>query len=341
MLESLKELKARACQNLEGDIPNEIGGLSFLRILDLRRSMIRRLPMTMNQLSHLQELYLDFCDEFEQIPMLPMSLKVLRFSSYLLWNAPDLSYLTSLVNLYIYNYASQLSEFRHGAPKIKWIEGLFNLESLTLIARDVTFPLINLATLSRLRILAITCVDSRSLGGLPSSLEELSLYDVKSPMERSLFSNLTNLSQLALYKCWLREVDFDDVLGQQLVKLHRLEVMDNELLERLSVSRLTGLQELEVFNCSSLMKIQGVEKLGSLETLNIQACSCLERLPDLSELKKLETVILVHCPLQNLPDLRFQDTCHLTVLECRGSPDFAGTYGSWKDHSGDDVNGQL
>lgn len=176
MLESLKELKARACQNLEGDIPNEIGGLSFLRILDLRRSMIRRLPMTMNQLSHLQELYLDFCDEFELIPMLPMSLKVLRlelpmslkvlrFSSYLLWNAPDLSYLTSLVNLYIYNYASQLSEFRHGAPKIKWIEGLFNLESLTLIARDVTFPLINLATLSRLRILAITCVDSRSLGG--------------------------------------------------------------------------------------------------------------------------------------------------------------------------------
>ncbi|XP_039171571.1 disease resistance protein RUN1-like isoform X3 [Eucalyptus grandis] len=255
MLESLKELKARACQNLEGDIPNEIGGLSFLRILDLRRSMIRRLPMTMNQLFHLQELYLDFCDEFEQIPMLPMSLKVLRlelpmslkvlrFSSYLLWNAPDLSYLTSLVNLYIYNYASQLSEFRHGAPKIKWIEGLFNLESLTLIARDVTFPLINLATLSRLRILAITCVDSRSLGGLPSSLEELSLYDVKSPMERSLFSNLTNLSQLALYKCWLREVDFDEVLGQQLVKLHRLEVMDNELLERLSVSRLTGLQEL-------------------------------------------------------------------------------------------------
>lgn len=178
-------------------------------------------------------------------------------------------------------------------------------------------------------------------GGLPSSLEELSLYDVKSPMERSLFSNLTNLSQLALYKCWLREVDFDDVLGQQLVKLHRLEVMDNELLERLSVSRLTGLQELEVFNCSSLMKIQGVEKLGSLETLNIQACSCLERLPDLSELKKLETVILVHCPLQNLPDLRFQDTCHLTVLECRGSPDFAGTYGSWKDHSEDDVNSQL
>lgn len=89
------------------------------------------------------------------------------------------------------------------------------------------------------------------------------------------------------------------------------------------------------------MKIQGVEKLGSLETLNIQACSCLERLPDLSELKKLETVILVHCPLQNLPDLRFQDTCHLTVLECRGSPDFAGTYGSWKDHSEDDVNSQL
>lgn len=52
---------------------------------------------------------------------------------------------------------------------------------------DVAFPFINLVTLSRLLILKITCVDLRFLIGLPSSLENLALYDVKSPMEGHSF----------------------------------------------------------------------------------------------------------------------------------------------------------
>ncbi|KAL3735305.1 hypothetical protein ACJRO7_024438 [Eucalyptus globulus] len=330
MLESLKDLEARFCENLEGEIPIEIGDLSFLRMLDLRSSKIRRLPTTMNQLSHLQQLCLCQCDQFEQLPELPMSLKELEFPPHLLWTTPNLSYLTNVVDLHVWG-GTQLVDFTQGAPNIEWIEGLSKLERMTLCMRDAIFPPINLVTLSRLRSLEMTCVDPHFLMELPSNLERLSLINVKSPIGMSLFSYLTNLSTLNLGKCWLREVDFDNALGQQLEKLHSLDVRESKLLERLSVSRLKGLQDLTVLACPGLMEIQGTEKLELLEALFIHRCSSLERLPDLSELKKLRRVNLALCPLQNLPELRLPETCHLTLNGCGISPAFDGVYKEWKD----------
>ncbi|KAF8020657.1 hypothetical protein BT93_G1172 [Corymbia citriodora subsp. variegata] len=332
MLENLRRLEASYCKNLKGEIPSEIEGLCFLRKLDLSGSKIRGLPTTMNQLSHLRKLHLDECYELEQLPELPVSLKVLEFPPRLLWTAPNLSYLTNLVNLHVWDDTPRSSQIFLPAPKIEWIEGLSSLERLKLVIRHVTFPRINLATLSRLRFLEITCVDPRSLMGLPSSLEELVLFDVSSPMERSLFSNLTNLSFLDLRKCRLNEVNFDEVLGQQLVKLHSLTVSDGEYLERITVSRLEeALLSLRVTDCPKLIEIQGVEKLGSLEALSIYKCSCFERLPDVSELKNLRLLSLSDCPLQNLPDLRLQDQCFLTFAGCGNSPYFIDYYKKWKD----------
>lgn len=341
MLENLTRLEASSCKNLKGEIPSEIGDLCLLRTLNLSSSKIRRLPTTMNQLSHLQQLNLDQCDKLERLPELPVSLKVLAFSPHLLWTAPNLSCLTTLVDLKVWDDTPRMLQILLGVPKIQWIEGLSNLEKLMLVSRHITFPSINLATLSRLRILEVTCVDPRSLMGLPSSLEKLSLFDVSSPMERSLFSNLTNLSILDLCNCQLREVNFDNVHGERLVKLHSLAVSDGEYLERLTVSRLKGLLSLRVTDCPRLMEIQGVEILESLEALSIYKCSCLERLPDLSELKTLRLLSLSDCPLKNLPEIRLQDTCFLTFAGCGNSPYYIGFYKKWKDtygHSGDDVN---
>ncbi|KAF8017288.1 hypothetical protein BT93_H2467 [Corymbia citriodora subsp. variegata] len=332
MLENLKRLEASYCKNLKGKIPSEIRGACFLMTLDLSCSKIRRLPTTMNQLSHLQNLHLDKCDELEHLPELPVSLKVLEFPPRLLWTAPNLSYLTNLINLHVRDDTPRLSQISILAPKIEWIEGLSSLERLRLVIRHVTFPPINLVTLSQLRFLEITCVNPQSLMGLPSSLEKLYLFDVSSPMERSLFSNLTNLSFLDLSQCRLREVNFDEVLGRQLVKLHSLIVSDGEYLERLTISRLEeGLLGLRVTDCPKLMEIRGVEKLGSLEALSIYNCSCFERLPDVSELKNLRLLSLSDCPLQNLPDLRLQDQCFLTLAGCGNSPYFLGFCKTWKD----------
>ncbi|KAL3739431.1 hypothetical protein ACJRO7_020796 [Eucalyptus globulus] len=270
----------------------------------------------MSKLSHLQQLYLDQCDELEQLPELPVSLKELKISSHLLWTALDLSYLTNLDDLHIWGDTPRLSEFKQGVPKIEWIEGLSNLWTLTIVVGDVTFPPINLATLSRLYILEITCVDTRSLMGLPSSLGQLTLYDLKSPMGRSFFSNLTNLLSLRLVNCRLREVEFDDVLGQQLKKLRCLYLKNTAMLERLLVSRLEGLQELNMDGCLGLMETRGLEKLESLERLFFWECDSLKELPDLSKLKKLRHVgVPDHLP-EKLFYPRLPDTWEEGQISC-------------------------
>ncbi|KAL3739437.1 hypothetical protein ACJRO7_020801 [Eucalyptus globulus] len=347
MLKNLKVLNAGYCENMEGEIPSEIEGLSFLRGLQLSKSKIRRLPTTMNKLSHLQQLCLDQCYELEQLPKLPVSLKELKFSPLLLWTALDLSYLSNLVDLHIKYDTPWFPEFRQGAPNIKWIEGLYCLEKLTLVIGDVKLPRINLATLSCLRILEITCVRLQSLKGLPSSLEELTLRHVKSPMKRSLFSNLKNLSRLWFYHSQLRKVEFDDVLGQQLEKLRMLGFHEDKLLRRLTISGLEGLQQFSTRSCPALMEIQGVEKLESLEELSIDECSFLERLPALSKLKKLRVLSLGGLPPEGLPDLsKFKELRHLSLTGFPREksldlhiPDtclvhfelFLGTYKAWKD----------
>ncbi|KAL3736817.1 hypothetical protein ACJRO7_025706 [Eucalyptus globulus] len=281
---NLEELDASDCENLEGGIPNGVGVLSFLRILDLSKSKIRRLPTSMNQLSHFHRLSVAQCDELEQIPELPTSLKELDFPSHLLWTAIDLSHLTNLVTLHIGKGTPQLSEFGDGAPNmapnIEWIKGLLKLESFTLYMEDAAFSLDNLATLSRLQRLEITCIDPRSLIALPSSLNTLYLHHFKSP-----------------------DVKFADVLGQQLEKLHNLEVGYSKLLERLSgFSSLKELRYLVVYFCPRLTEIQGVEKLESLEHILICGCESLQTLSGLSELKKLLLLELYRSPLLDLPD---------------------------------------
>ncbi|KAK3430605.1 hypothetical protein EUGRSUZ_E02522 [Eucalyptus grandis] len=325
-LENLKALHASFCKNLKGEIPREIGGLSFFMTLELSGSKITRLPATMNKLFNLQQLHLDQCDELEQLPKLPVNLKELKFSSRLLWTTLDLSYLANLVGLHIWGGTPRLSEYGQGAPNIEWIERLSHLEILTLVVREVTFPPINLATVFRLQILEITCVDPQSVVGLPPSLRGLTLHDVKSPMGRSLFLNLTNLSSLCLRNCQLREVNLDDLLGRQPEKLRRLDLTDSEMLERLLISRLQGLQELSVTNCPGLMETQGLEKSKSLKELSINGCSSLEWLPDSSKFKKLQRLDCPHCPPEQMPDHDIEDLCDLVIGGRRISYTFSGLY---------------
>ncbi|KAI6706047.1 hypothetical protein NL676_009009 [Syzygium grande] len=106
---------------------------------------------------------------------------------------------------------------------------------------------------------------------LPDGTPPLSEFKQGSPkiewIEGSLFSNLTNLSSLCLLNCRLREVEFDDTLGQQLEKLPRLELKDSAALERLLISRLEGLQEFSVTDFPGLMEAQGLEKSKSFEAV--------------------------------------------------------------------------
>ncbi|KAF7848470.1 hypothetical protein BT93_L1920 [Corymbia citriodora subsp. variegata] len=277
MLENLKVLESRNCKNLDGEIPSEIGRVSFLEVLDVSGSKVSRVPTTINQLSHLQELRFGDCHKLERLPELPASLKILCFGAGTALGTP-------------------------GQTLSKGIGKSAKLEDW-----NITWP-------PQLWALSIYCDDPRSLTRLPSSLSLLELRDVQSPIKQPFFSNLRylkHLSRLTLFRCWLEEIEFD-----QLENLHRLNVAESESLVRLSgLSNLGKLEELTVRSCSRLMEIQDLEELPSLKELLIRKCSSIKQLPDLSKLYKLRTLHLFNCEsLQYLPDV--PNTCHPYVHGC-------------------------
>ncbi|KAL3746481.1 hypothetical protein ACJRO7_015444 [Eucalyptus globulus] len=277
MLENLKVLESRNCKNLDGEIPSEIGRVSSLEVLDVSGSKVSRVPTTINQLSRLQELRFGDCHKLERLPQLPASLKVLCFGAGTALGSP----------------AQTLSKGKGKSAKLEdW---------------NITWP-------SQLWALSIYCDDPRSLTRLPSSLSLLELRDVQSPIKQPFLSNLRylkHLSRLTLFRCWLKEIEFD-----QLENLHYLSVAESESLVRLSgLSNLGKLEELTVRSCSQLIEIQDIEELQSLKELSIRKCSSIKRLPNLSKLYKLRTLHLFNCEsLQYLPDV--SNACHPSVHGC-------------------------
>lgn len=165
------------------------------------------------------------------------------------------------------------------------------MQTLRLVISDFNLPPTDLSSFSQLRSLEITCQDPRSLTGLPSCLEELCLEDVKTPIEWPLFSNLGNLCELKLFGCQLREIEFDNLLGQ-LENLQRLQVRMCERLVRLS--NLASLKELRVLSveyCPQLLEMESEPsspKLEKLRSLRVYYCKSVQKLPDIPNACEVE-----------------------------------------------------
>ncbi|XP_056162244.1 disease resistance protein L6-like isoform X2 [Syzygium oleosum] len=305
-LENLEELTARGCQNLEGEIPSEIAGLSQLTILNLSQSKVSGVPMTLNQLSNLRELVLTNCNGLQSLPDLPTSLTKLELSSSSVQSVPDLPRRLSLSSFFpLLSRAYYLYCRQH--PKLEWLGRLHELQTLRLVLSDFNFPPTDLSSLSQLRSLEITCPDPRSLTRLPSSLKYLSLEDVRTPIEWPLFSNLGNLSELKLFGCQLREIEFDNELGQ-LENLRRLQVRKCGSLVRLS--NLSSLKELRVLSVEYCPKLTEIES----QPLSTGDCSSTERpIPDSLKLEKLESFRVYYCAsVRKLPAI--PNACRVDVI---------------------------
>ncbi|TQD73144.1 hypothetical protein C1H46_041328 [Malus baccata] len=68
---SLRELRLEDCEICEGDIPDDIGCLSFLESLELSGNNFVSLPESIRRLSKLERLNLDRCKSLQELPPLP------------------------------------------------------------------------------------------------------------------------------------------------------------------------------------------------------------------------------------------------------------------------------
>ncbi|XP_019053234.1 PREDICTED: TMV resistance protein N-like isoform X2 [Nelumbo nucifera] len=174
---SLKTLNLRNCNLSEGSIPNDIGNLSSLLLLDLSKNNFSSLPASINCLFKLKVLFLQNCKRLQSLPELPSSLRV--------FNADDCTSLERLSNM----------------------GNLSSLEGLSLSRTNIHTLPVDISHLSQLQELWLrNCTRIQSLLFLPSALKSLYVDGCTSLETLSNLSHLQNISVLTLANCnklWL------------------------------------------------------------------------------------------------------------------------------------------
>ncbi|XP_048136628.1 TMV resistance protein N-like [Rhodamnia argentea] len=264
-LDKLVVLDARECENLTGEIPEEIERLSCLRILDLSWTKISRLPTTVNRLSNLQELKLARSD-IKQLPELPPGLTWLTWETGIKLES-FIPLPTSIGTL------SQLKTLTLGSPNVRFLPQLpSSLRELELVNLAITQPLdfSNLVNLSTLEFRS--CLILEFSGIFVPGLEKLYMQGCSFGRLDALFQlEMKRMTSLTLDKC-----EF--------------------LPEILDLSHMKNLQKVILRGCKLQVAIHGLEELGSLSSLEVDSCSSIEWMSDLSKLRKLEKLQVKNCP---------------------------------------------
>ncbi|XP_039167199.1 disease resistance protein RPV1-like [Eucalyptus grandis] len=271
---------------LKGRLPSAIGSLPNLRILCLTGTCISEVPETINLLPCLQTLELMGCDEIQELPTLPTSLKNLKVSSNSLWVVPDLSNLTNLVELYLSDDSGKRQGGKIYTSDLGWIRKLSKLNQLTLRLLNVPAPS-ELTSLSQLLELDLSNMDFRPLTRLPPSLLNLGLRDLNSTI--SLSSKLENLSRLNLFQCRVQEIQLNGLILQN---LSRLCLFRGESLERFGLSNMRKLKSVSIQSFPKLVEIQFAGLFESLEEIFIVSCESLGRLAYAGEVESANELII-------------------------------------------------
>ncbi|XP_039164004.1 leucine-rich repeat-containing protein 7-like [Eucalyptus grandis] len=240
------------------ELPNSIVNIKSLKVLKIDGSCMQKLPNAIGMMEKLEEIYGEGCRQLEVIPsdIVRLSyLQILKLTETRMENIPKLP--ESLVSLCL---SSTVSE---KAPEISNLVNLRNLE--------FCFPLTYLVCP---RI-------PKSYMSNPYCRLELSIFTSRS-------------SYLGCFHC-LKELELENCdnlrcVGHLPSDLRVFTVTNCRFLEVVDLSNLSNfknLEDLTVWDCSSLVEIRGLDRLESLKSLYIKHCSPLLCLPDLSTWKEL------------------------------------------------------
>ncbi|KAL3746912.1 hypothetical protein ACJRO7_015793, partial [Eucalyptus globulus] len=328
MLKDLEELDLSWHNELRIDIPDQIGELSSLRILNLEGTCICKIPRTINKLHHIQKLNLRGCHVIRWLPELPRSLTCLLLQSKSLLLVPNLWNLTSLVELLLSDASRNTGQSKVITRcNLMWIGRLPRLKKLDLNLLNFNAPS-ELASLSHLEELALSHLALATPLQLPSSLLRLILrfFSIKGAKLLPSCLKLSNLSTLEFCSGEVKDIPLNG-----LPKLENLIVHDCKLLQRLSIPlKLTKLQRVCVACCPQLVEIQVLGPLESLESFSIFQCVSLRRIGELSYLTNLKTLEIERCNvLTNVEGLhKLRSLEYLKVIRCTSLGRFIGASGT-------------
>ncbi|GLU17197.1 hypothetical protein SLE2022_335880 [Rubroshorea leprosula] len=152
-------------------------------------------------------------------------------------------------------------------------------------------------------------------------LEELNLYGCEDLRLIPIMSGLSSLKQLEITSC-CELTRIGDGACAFPASLSRLSIQFCPRLETIgeSISTLTCLEELDLFQCEDLRPIPSVNGLSSLKRLVIRSCNSVVSLPSgLSSCTALKELTMVRCHnlisiFEDLKDLH--STVRLHILNC-------------------------
>ncbi|KAL3740369.1 hypothetical protein ACJRO7_021620 [Eucalyptus globulus] len=343
-LRKLRELHARSCINLNGEMAESMCNLSSLQHLDflccfklqslsdLPSSLTnlgitcrnRKLPW-LTHLTHLKELRVWSCNSLECIQVLPSTcsqptdveeskspeslntpfkLEILKVRVCYSIKTLDVLQFIHLMILYVEKCDNLL--------EIRGLDKSIYLESLT-----VTYC----NSIERLDLRKFEDMKKLNVEGC-NKLAEIQDLDKSEYLESSDIELCTSTKRLDLPKCRrLKEVNTRGC--KNLVKiegldrlecLERLDIHQCTLIERLDFPKFGRLKELDAGECEKLAEIQGLDGLEYLERLDIEGCTLIKRL-DLPKSGRLKELKLKGCinlaEIQGLNRLEYLQMLHI------------------------------
>ncbi|KAL3728976.1 hypothetical protein ACJRO7_033551 [Eucalyptus globulus] len=296
ILEKLEEIDAYNCKDFEGEIPIEIGRLSFLRILGLSgttTSVVPKLPESLtnlylewiSRLRKLESLFL-YCNWIATLPSdfnLLSKLKELTLNVDNLERLPRLLENMSSISIKGFYHCKQLIE-------IQGLECLKNLKELHLEDLPSLVKLPDLTNLTKLWTLCISyCPKLVEVRGQLESLDILCIRFCES-LEKLPDRLGVDTEVFISHSQKLKEIPgLEDSEN-----LFYLYPMDLPLLEKLpDLTNLKKLLGLSLECCPRLVEIRG--RLESVAWLRINDCKSLRKLSDPSSFKNLKRVAIYEC----------------------------------------------
>ncbi|XP_048133530.1 disease resistance protein RUN1-like [Rhodamnia argentea] len=340
-------------------LPDSIGKLTSLLVLNLFNTRIRNLPDSVGDLKRLEKLYMG-CTRIRELPRSIGELESLldldlQFSAIIALPA-SIGYLKRLKRL---NMAcSKMRELPNSIGDLKRLKemnlaythirelpssigGLESLLYLCLYCTKITDLPASIGYLRRLKNLTTYGSKLRRLPKAICTLENLQrlTYHDRSnvditwpPLLRDLDIFCDDPRSLPRLPLGLRSLELNGVKSpMELPLLPELRYLPELTLSRwglreMEFKQLENLHRLEVSHCKSLVRLSGLSSLGKLKNLRITSCSQLIEIRNLEEMESLEELSIAMCSsIERLPDLsKLHKLRSLHVNDCnslQGLPD--------------------